>query len=49
MPSIDSSQPPELLACLRSAVAPVVGDIRLKAPDVCFSIVTIYNTIYYFE
>jgi 4-hydroxy-2,2'-bipyrrole-5-carbaldehyde O-methyltransferase len=25
-----------------------VGDIRLKAPDECFSIVTLYNNIYYF-
>ena len=24
------------------------GDIRLKAPDECFSIVTLYNNIYYF-
>jgi SAM-dependent methyltransferase len=24
------------------------GDIRLKAPDKCFSIVTLYNNIYYF-
>lgn len=25
-----------------------VGDIRLKVPDECFSIVTLYNNIYYF-
>jgi tRNA G46 methylase TrmB len=25
-----------------------VGDIRLKAPDECFSAVTLYNNIYYF-
>jgi 4-hydroxy-2,2'-bipyrrole-5-carbaldehyde O-methyltransferase len=25
-----------------------VGDIRLRAPDECFSIVTLYNNIYYF-
>jgi len=25
-----------------------VGDIRRKAPDECFSIVTLYNNIYYF-
>lgn len=25
-----------------------VGDIRLKAPDQCFTVVTLYNNIYYF-
>ena len=33
---------------LQGRVRIEVGDIRLKAPDECFSIVTLYNNIYYF-
>lgn len=33
---------------LQQRVRIEVGDIRLKAPDECFSIVTLYNNIYYF-
>ena len=33
---------------LQERVRIEVGDIRLKAPDECFSIVTLYNNIYYF-
>jgi 4-hydroxy-2,2'-bipyrrole-5-carbaldehyde O-methyltransferase len=33
---------------LQERVRIEVGDIRLKAPDESFSIVTLYNNIYYF-
>ncbi len=33
---------------LQGRVKIEAGDIRLKAPDECFSIVTLYNNIYYF-
>jgi len=33
---------------LQGRVRIEAGDIRLKAPDECFSIVTLYNNIYYF-
>ncbi|MDR3726187.1 MAG: class I SAM-dependent methyltransferase [Terracidiphilus sp.] len=33
---------------LQGRVRIEVGDIRLKAPDECFDIVTLYNNIYYF-
>src|SRR5271157_5111531 len=34
---------------LQGRVRIEVGDIRTKAPDECFSIVTLYNNIYYFR
>jgi SAM-dependent methyltransferase len=33
---------------LQARVTIEAGDIRLKAPDECFNIVTLYNNIYYF-